>query len=155
MNWLIGNGPDAGKDWKQEEKGKTEDEMVGWHHWLNGQEFEWTPGVSDGQVGLACCSPWGCRESDKTEHLSWTETPHPWTSLIYIILLIGMFSHSLFSQTTYSWNFQRWKTSWIMWPHFHKKSETQLVHHNWFLLTFLNPVQYTLLQLLLAGQLIL
>ena len=72
-NWLIGKGPDAGKDWKQEEKGKTGDEMVGWHHWLNGQESEWTPGVSDGQGGLACCSPWGHKESDITEQLNWTE----------------------------------------------------------------------------------
>ena len=56
-----------------EEKGMTEDEMVGWHHQLNGHEFEWTPGVGDGQGGLACCSPWGRRESDTTEWLNWTE----------------------------------------------------------------------------------
>ena len=58
-SWLIGKAPDAGKDWRQEEKGTTEDEMVGWHHWLNGLEFEEAPGVGDGQGGLACCSPWG------------------------------------------------------------------------------------------------
>ena len=57
-SWLIWKNPDAGKDWRQEEKGTTEDEMVGWHHWLNGHEFEQTPGVGDGQGGLACCSPW-------------------------------------------------------------------------------------------------
>ena len=57
----------AGKDWKQEEKGMTEDEMVGWHHWLNAHGFGWTPGVGDGQGGLACCSPWGCKESDMTD----------------------------------------------------------------------------------------
>ena len=62
--------------WKglgQEEKGTTEDEMAGWHHWLNGHEFEWTPGVGDGQGGLACCDSWGRKESDTTERLNWTE----------------------------------------------------------------------------------
>ena len=60
-NWLIGKDPDAGKDWGQEEKGTPKDEMVGWHHWLNGHEFESTPGVSYGQGVLACCSAWGHR----------------------------------------------------------------------------------------------
>ena len=73
-NWLIGKDPDAGKDWRWEEKGTTEGEMVGWHHRLNGHEFEQAPGVGDGQGGLACCSPWGCKESDMTERLNWTET---------------------------------------------------------------------------------
>ena len=58
-SWLIGKDPDAGKDWGQEEKGRTEDEVVGWHHWLNGHEFEHALGVGDGQGILACCSPWG------------------------------------------------------------------------------------------------
>ena len=58
-SWLILKDPDAGKDWRQEEKGTTEDEMVGWHHWLDGHEFEEAPGVGDGQGSLACCSPWG------------------------------------------------------------------------------------------------
>ena len=70
---LIGKDPDAGKDWGQEEKGKTEDDMAGWHHWLNGHEFGKTPGVGDGQGGLACCSLWGCKELDTTEQLNWTE----------------------------------------------------------------------------------
>ena len=65
--------PDAGKDWRQEEKGTTEDKMVGWHHWLNEHEFEQAPGVGDGQGSLACCSPWGCKELDMTERLTWTE----------------------------------------------------------------------------------
>ena len=56
-NWLLGKDPDAGKDWRQEEKGMTEDEIVGWHHWVSGQEFEETPGVGGGQGGLACCGP--------------------------------------------------------------------------------------------------
>ena len=61
---------DAGKDLGQEEKGTTEDEMVGWHHRLNGHEFEQAPGVGDGQGGLACCGPWGCKESDTAEQLN-------------------------------------------------------------------------------------
>ena len=71
-NWLIGKDPDAGKDWRQEEKGTTEDEMVEWHHWLDGQEFKWAPGVGDGQGRLVCCSPWGCKELDMTERLNWS-----------------------------------------------------------------------------------
>ena len=70
-SWLIWKDPDAGKDWGQEEKGTTEDEMSGCHHWLDGCEFEWTPGVGDGQGGLACCNSWGRKESDMTEQLNW------------------------------------------------------------------------------------
>ena len=73
MNWLIWKDPDAGKDWRQEEKGKTEDEMVGWHHTLDGHEFEQALGVDDEQGSLACCSPWGHEESDSAEWLNWTE----------------------------------------------------------------------------------
>ena len=72
-SWLIGKDPDAGKDWGQEEKGMTEDEMVGWHHWLNGHGFEWTPGVGEGQGGLLGCGLWGLKRSDTTERLNWTE----------------------------------------------------------------------------------
>ena len=61
------------KDWRREEKGMTEKEMIGWHHWLNGHEFEYTLGIGDGQGGLACCSPWGGKESDMTEWLNWTD----------------------------------------------------------------------------------
>ena len=71
-NWLIGKDPDAGKDWGQEEKGTTEDEIVGWHHWLDRHEFEQALGVGDGQGSPMCCSPWGCKESDTTEQLNWT-----------------------------------------------------------------------------------
>ena len=67
---IIGKDPGAGKDWRQEEKGTTEDGMVGWHHWLNGHEFEQAPGDGEGQGGLACCSPWGCKESGKTAPLN-------------------------------------------------------------------------------------
>ena len=70
--WLIWKDPDAGKDRRQEEKGTTENEMAGWHHWLDGHEFEKTPGVGDGQGSLVCCSPWG--------HKSWT-WPSDWTEV--------------------------------------------------------------------------
>ena len=65
-SWLTRKDPDAGKDWGQEEKGTTEDEMVGWHHRLNGHEFEQVQGDSEGRRSLACCSPWGCKELDTT-----------------------------------------------------------------------------------------
>ena len=71
-SWLIGKHSDAGRDWGQEEKGMTEDEMAGWHHQLNGHGFEWTPGVGAGQGGLACCDSWGHKESDTTERLIWS-----------------------------------------------------------------------------------
>ena len=70
---MSGKDPDAGKDWGQEEKGTTEDEMAGWHHWLDGHGFGQTPEVGDGQGGLACCGSWGRKESDMTERLNWTE----------------------------------------------------------------------------------
>ena len=87
-----GKDPDAGKDWGQEEKGMTEDEVVGWHHWLDGHGFGWTPGVGDGQGGLACCGSWDCKELDTTELLNWTGVIYVqdfiWTyafsSLVYI-----------------------------------------------------------------------
>ena len=72
-NWLIWKDPDAGKNWRQEEKGMTEDETVGWHHRLDGHEFEQALGVGDGKGSLACCSPWGHKESDTTEWLDWTD----------------------------------------------------------------------------------
>ena len=80
-NWLIGKDPDAGKDWRGEEKRMTEDEMVGWHHQRDGHEFELALGVCDGQGSLVCCSPWGRKESDMTKRLNWTE-------LIFIVFLL-------------------------------------------------------------------
>ena len=86
-NWLIGKYPGAGKDWGQEEKGETEDEMAGWHQWLDGHGFGWTPGVGDGQGGRACCGSWGRRELDTTERLgtqhthtgpAWLAHPNLW-----------------------------------------------------------------------------
>jgi len=85
-NWLFGKDPkpEAGEDWRQEEKGTTEDEMVGWYHWPDGHEFEQALGVGDGQGGLACCSPWGCKESYTTERLIWTEL------FVYFLLLASL-----------------------------------------------------------------
>ena len=76
-NWLIWKDPDAGKDWRQEDMGTREDEMGGWSHWLNGHEFEQTPGVGDRQGGLACCSPWVTKS--QTQLSDWTEW---WTTYI-------------------------------------------------------------------------
>ena len=78
-SWLIGKDSDAGKDWGQEERGMTEDEIVWWHHWHNGYGFGWSLGVGDGQGGLECCSSWGRKESDTTEWLNWTDV---WWTLI-------------------------------------------------------------------------
>ena len=78
-SWLTGKDPNAGRDWGQEEKGMTEDEMAGWHHQLDGHESGRTPGVGDEQGGLACCDLWGLKESDTTERLNWTELT--WTEV--------------------------------------------------------------------------
>ena len=94
-SWLIGKVSDAGRDWGQEEKGTTEDEMAGWHHWLNVLESGWTPGVCDGQGGLACCDSWGRKESDTTERLNWTELN--WTELSNMSIAIPAFLSFLFA----------------------------------------------------------
>ena len=75
-SWFIGKDSDAGRDWGQDEKGTTEDEMAGWHHRLDGREFELTSGVGYGQGGLVCCNSWGRKELDMTERLNWTELNH-------------------------------------------------------------------------------
>ena len=75
--WLIGKDSDAGRAWGQEEKGTTEDEMAGWHHWLDGCESVWTPGVCDGHGVLVCCDSWGHKESDTTEWLNWSGLSRP------------------------------------------------------------------------------
>ena len=77
-SWPIGEDFDAGRDWGQEEKGTTKDEMAGWHHGLDGRESEWTPGARDGQGGLVCCDSWGCKESDTTERLNWYYSSSYW-----------------------------------------------------------------------------
>ena len=83
QSWLIGKDSDAGRDSGQEEKGMTEDEMAGWHHWLDGRESEWTPGVGFGQEGLVCCDSWGRKESDTTERLIWSEGKKLWYKFIF------------------------------------------------------------------------
>ena len=92
-SWLIGKDSDAGRDWEQEEKGTTEDEMAGWHHWVNGRESEWTPGVGEEQGGLVCCDSWGRKESNMTErliwsHLIWCFGSMIWFSEISMLLLV-------------------------------------------------------------------
>ena len=94
-NWLIWKDPDAGKDWRWEKKGTTEDEMVGWHHQLNGHEFEKAPGVGDGEGILECCNPWGPKESDTTELLNWTDWYLVlWSHLLGIVNL-EIYGHEL------------------------------------------------------------
>ena len=116
-SWLIGKDSDAGRDWGQEEKGTTEDKMAGWHHQLNAHEFEWTPGVGDGQGGLACCNSWGCKESDTTEWLNWTEgqeskikTKPGNTETEKILICLGSHSWAIWYQKGFSFNW----TSWAM-----------------------------------------
>ena len=108
-SWLIGKDSNAGRDWGQEEKGTTRGWMAGWHHWLDGCESEWTPGVGDGQGGLVCCNSWGCKESDMTECLNWTElnwgclvnqSPNPYRALkkkkgMYVALLLFSCKHGI------------------------------------------------------------
>ena len=87
-SWLIEKDPDAGKDWGQEEKGMTDDDMVGWHHWLSGHEFERTSGDGEGPGSLVCCSPWGHKESDTTERLNKNSNNKPFYFLLELLLLI-------------------------------------------------------------------
>ena len=89
-NWLIGKDPDAGKDWRWEEKGTTEDEMVGWHHQLDRHEFEQALEVGDGQGNLACCSPWGRKELDTTERLNW----------LHLLLFLELILYSLLASVS-------------------------------------------------------
>ena len=93
-NWVTVKDPDAGKDWGQEEKGMTEDEMVGWLHRLDRHEFEQAMGVGDVQGGLACCSAWGCKELDTTERLSWTELNRYIAFILWPVLYVYQFTLS-------------------------------------------------------------
>ena len=97
-SWLIGKYSDTGRDWGQEEKGTTEDEMAGWHHWLDACESEWTPGIGDGQGGLARCDSWGRKESDTTERLNWTELNMFTATIMKSVLHFISFSPNLFSR---------------------------------------------------------
>ena len=109
-SWFIEKDPDAGKDWGQEEKGTTEDEMAGWHHWLDRHEFGWTPGIGDGQGGLACCNSWGRKESDMTERLNWLNwTEHPMKlnifSYAYLPIMSSLVKCWLKSFVHFNWIF--------------------------------------------------
>ena len=101
-NWLVGKDPDAGQDWRQEEKGMTVDEMVGWHHRLDGHEFEQAPGVGDVQGCLACCSAWGHTKLDMTEQLNWTDLSSrswifsPSLSLFIYLIIFEIFYSLMF-----------------------------------------------------------
>ena len=98
--WLTGKDPDAGKDWRQEEKGMTEDEMVGWYHWLNGHEFEQAPGDCEGQGSLAFCSPWGCKELAMTEWLNnknkFKIVSYSWSIVFFFYCVLTFFKWLLF-----------------------------------------------------------
>ena len=98
-NWLIGKDPDAGKDWRQEEKGTKEDEIFGWHHWCDEHEFEQALGFCNGQWSLAYCSPWVCKILDMTEQLNWVF----FIFFFLITVLISMFVIGLFTFSIYSW----------------------------------------------------
>ena len=99
-NWVIGNDPGAGKDWRWEEKGTTENEMPGWHHRLNGYEFEQALGVGDGQWGLVCCSPQGPKESDTTERVNRTEHFFPGL-FIGVIYFEPYFEYTLYNKSSF------------------------------------------------------
>ena len=134
--WLIGKDPDAGKDWKQEEKGTREDEMVGWHHRLNKREFEQALGVGDGQGSLACCSPWGHKESDMTEQLNWTDYC---TSIAQVFLDSSVGQEST-CNAGYPWRRERLSTP-VFWPgKFHgwyRSMGLQRVGHDWATFTLI------------------
>ena len=108
-SWLIGKDSDGGRGWGQEEKWTTEDKMAGWHHWLDGREFEWTPGVGDGQRGLACCDSWGRKDSDMTERLNWTElnwcrqSNHMWITAVIFLDNLRFFFPSYLLVGTLIW----------------------------------------------------
>ena len=95
-SWLLGKDSDTGRDWGQEKKGATEDEMAGWHHGLDGRESEWTPGVGDGQGGLACCDSWGRKGSDTTERLNW---------MVLIVKNFYVNSHEWYWSEIFFWYF--------------------------------------------------
>ena len=104
-NWLIWKDPDAGEDWRWEEKGMTEDEMVGGHHWFSEHEFESPPGVGDGQGSLACCSSWGCKERVRHDWSDWTESNHLFLKqfvCLMLAFLVCVFSCSVMSDSLQS-----------------------------------------------------
>ena len=103
-NWLIGKDPDVGRDWGQEEKGTSEDEMAGWHYWLDGRESEWTLRVGDGQGGLACCDSWGRKELNTTEGLNWIE--------LIIFIRVGNLPRKPLAEVSLCFT----DHDWVIWP---------------------------------------
>ena len=113
-SWLIVKDSDAGRDWGQEEKGTTEDEMAGWHHRLDGREFEWTLGDGDGHGGLECCHSWGHKELDRTEWLNWTESSRTDSTISFTVLMRKLRPENW----TTHWKLtarQRWKKMGWIW----------------------------------------
>ena len=136
-SWLTWKDPDAGKDWGQEEKGTTEDEMVGWHHWLNAHGFGWTPAVGDTQGGMACCGSWGRKDSDVTERLSWTElnlnpekSNYDWTVKL---ILSGFLYRNCCALNRYIEYLSSWSISGHFSTPFYWKSEFVLAWCNFIL----------------------
>ena len=127
-NSLIGKNPDAGKDWRQKEKGTIEGEMVGWHHWLYRHEFEQAPEVGDGQGSLACYSPWCGRESNMTEQLNWTEYLSQISIFWLTFLTLFIFSLYLSSFTSILDNSCGFLSEAII------HQDTELLFHEWWLL---------------------
>ena len=110
-SWLIGKDLDAGRDWGQE-KETTEDEMAGWHHWLDGHEFEWTLGVGDGQGGLACCDSWGYKESDMTERLNWKW--HRMILVFHCLPYFMSFDQLYFLSCDWKWRYLILLCGWVI-----------------------------------------
>ena len=162
-NWLIGKDPDAGKDWKHEEKGTTEDEIIGWHHRLDGHEFEQAPGVGNGQESLVCCSPWGHKELDTTEWLNWMFYYFKFVpTFIYTAFLVAQTVKHLPAMretwvrslgwedplekemATYS-STLAWKIPWMEEPGRLQPIESKSVRHNWVTSISIFNLIYTLI----------
>ena len=147
-SWPIGKDSDAGRDWEQEEKGTTEDEMARWHHWLDGRESEWTPRVGDGQGGLECCNSWGRKESETTERLNWTELRASFVAQMVKNLTEMQETQEMWfwslgwedpleeEMTTYS-SILAWRIPWTEEPGGLQSMGSQRVRYNWATNTFI------------------
>ena len=146
-NWVLRKDPDAGKDWRQEEKGTTEEEMVGCHHWLDGHEFEQALGVGDGQGSLVCCSPWGCRvRHDWGTELNWTEAHSQGSKCFYTDnnRLLRVISQNIKTISIFSWspnNCARWTHCQRVQP-CRPRGPQCAAHHcpQWFSALWLSPL---------------
>ena len=136
-SWLIGKDPDAVRDWGQEEEGTPEDEMAGWHHWPNGHEFEWTPGVGNGQGGLACCDSWGHKELDTTEWLNWRADLMYTTSEQIIWEFFHVSTHFALLLQEWKYNMESKNVYILDKIHMEKTSSSSRVTFSWYV-TFFN-----------------